>query len=54
MLLLTLLDSLDGSLCILAPGLQKYLVATPYDGMPLNIRTLPRQENGETFFDGIK
>ena len=24
-----------------------------YDGMPLDIGTFPRQEDGETFFDGI-
>ena len=39
--------------CIAAHGLKKYLVVTHYDGMPLNIGTFPRQENGETLFDGI-
>lgn len=52
MLLLTLLDSLDGIPCFAAPGLKKYFTVVHYDGMPLNIGTFPRQENGETFFDG--
>ena len=53
MLLLTPLDTLDGVPCIAAHGLKKYLVVTHYDGMPLNIGTFPRQEDGETLFDGI-
>ena len=53
MLLLTLLDTLEAVPCITAHGLKTYLVVTHYDGMPLNIGTFPRQENGETFFDGI-
>lgn len=53
MLLLTLLDSLDGIPFLESPGLKKFLTIVHYDGMPLNIGTFPRQENGETFFDGI-
>lgn len=53
MLLLTLLGSLDGVPCFTAPGLKKFFTIVHYDGMPLNIGTFPRQENGETFFDGI-
>ena len=53
MLLLTLFDTLDDVPCITAQGLKKYLVVIHYDGMPLNIGTFPRQENGETLFDGI-
>lgn len=53
MLLLTLLDSLDGVPCFTAPGLKKFFTIIHYDGMPLNIGTFPRQKNGETFFDGI-
>ena len=47
MLLLTLLDSLDGVPRIMAPGLKKYMVILHYDGMPLNIGTFPTQEDGE-------
>ena len=36
-----------------APGLKKFFTTVYYDGMLLNIGTFPRQENGETFFDGI-
>ena len=53
MLLLTQLDTLGAVLFITAQGLKKYLFVTHYDGMPLNIGTFPRQENRETFFDGI-
>ena len=53
MLLLTLLNPLDDVPCIEAPGLKKFLTAVHYNGMPLNIRTFPRQRNDETFFDGI-
>lgn len=53
MLLLTLLDTLDDVPCITAQGLKKYLVVIRCDGMPLNIGTFPRQENGKTLFDGI-
>ncbi|CAB4039901.1 Hypothetical predicted protein [Paramuricea clavata] len=53
MLLLTLLNTLDGVPCFKAPGLKKFFTIVHYDGMPLNIGTFPRQENGETFFDGI-
>ena len=53
MLLLTLLDSLDGIPSYKAAGVRKYFTCIHYDGMPLNIGTFPRQENGKTFFDGI-
>lgn len=53
MLLLTLLDSLDGIPCFKSSGLKKVFTVVHYDGMPLNIGTFPRQENGQTFFDGI-
>lgn len=53
MLLLTLLDSLDGVPCIMAPWLKKNLVVLHDNGMPLNLGTFPRQEDGETFFDDI-
>ena len=53
MLLLTLLNTLDGIPCFRQPGLTKYFTVMHYDGMPLNIGTFPRQENGQTFFDGV-
>ena len=53
MLLLELLQSLDGIPCFKATGLKRYFAVLHYDGMPLNIGTFPRQEDGETFFDGI-
>ena len=49
MLLLTLLESLDGVPCITAPGVKKFLTIVHYDGMPLNIGTFPRFENGDFF-----
>ena len=38
-LLLTLLDSLDGIPCFEAPGLTKFFTVVRYDGMQLNIGT---------------
>ena len=53
MLLLHLLNSLDGVPCFTAPGVKKFLTVVHYDGMPLNIGTFSRCENGEVFFDGV-
>ena len=53
MLLLHLLNSLDGVPCFNAPGVKKFLTIVHYDGMPINIGTFPRYENGEIFFDGV-
>jgi hypothetical protein len=53
MLLLTLLDSIDGIPSYKAVGVQKCFSCIHYDGMPINIGTFPRQENRKTFFDGI-
>ena len=53
MSLFELLQSLDGIPCFKALGLKRYFAVLHYDGMPLNIGTFPRQEDGETFFDGI-
>ena len=53
MLLLTLLDSIDGIPSYKAVGVQKFFACIHYDGMPINIGTFPRQKNGKTFFDGI-
>lgn len=50
MLLLTILDTLDGIPTYQGNGIKKYFT---WNGMPLNIGTIPRQENGETIFDGI-
>ena len=47
------LQSLDSIPCFKAPGMKRYFAILHYDGMPLNIGTFPRQEHGETFFDGI-
>ena len=44
-MLLTLLNTLDGIPCFQRPGLTKYFTIMHYDGMPLNIGTFPRQEN---------
>ena len=52
MLLLTLFNTLDDVPCITAQGLKKYLLVIHYDGVPLNIGTFPRQENGGALFDG--
>ena len=53
MLLLTILDTLDGVPTYRRNGIKRYFTCIHYDGMPLNIGTLPRQENGRTLFDGI-
>ena len=53
MLLLELLQSLDDAPCFKDTGLKRYFAVLHYDCMPLNIGTFPRQEDGETFFDGI-
>ena len=53
MLLLTILDILDGVPTYRGNGIKRYFTCIHYDGMPLNIGTFPRQENGETVFDGI-
>ena len=53
MLLLTMLNTLDGIPTYQGNGIKKYFTCVHYDGMPLNIGTFPRQENGEIIFDGI-
>ena len=53
MLLLTILDTLDGIPMYQQNGVKRYFTCIHYDGMPLNVGTFPRQENVETFFDGI-
>ena len=50
MLLLKMLDSLDGTPCWKLSGVKKFLTICHYDGMPLNIGTFPREAKGETIF----
>ena len=53
MLLLTILDTLDGVPTYRGNGITRYFTCNHYDGIPLNIGTFPRQENGEIMFDGL-
>ena len=54
MLLLTLLDTLDGIPSYEANRSKKYFTCIHYDAMPLNIGTFPRLERGKVVFDGIQ
>ena len=53
MLLLTMLNTLDGIPTSKGNGIKKCFTCVHYDGMLLNIGTFPRQDNGEINFDGI-
>ncbi|CAB3985182.1 Hypothetical predicted protein [Paramuricea clavata] len=53
MLPLTMLNTLDGIPTNKGNGIKKCFTCVHYDGMPLNIGTFPRQDNGEINFNGF-